>query len=115
VRLAILSSVTCLASPYFSTLFHKGHDFRKKKNIGYKMCVLIFSKNLSEISMILKIVQQDIIINVYTLSCKASFTLAGFLLNLNFVNRFYKNAVIQNFMKIRLVGAELFHADGQID
>jgi hypothetical protein len=39
----ILSSVVCPAVPYFSTLFHKQHDFRKKNAIQNKMCALIFS------------------------------------------------------------------------
>jgi hypothetical protein len=37
----------------------------------------------------------------------------GFQWNLNFLNRFSNKAQISSFIKIRLVGAELFHADGQ--
>jgi len=32
-----------------------------------------------------------------------------------FLDRFSKNPQISNFMKIRLVGAEMFHMDGQMD
>ena len=38
----ILSSVASPTVQHFSTLSHKRHDFRKR-GIGYKMCVLIFS------------------------------------------------------------------------
>ena len=40
----ILSSVSCLALPYFSTLTHKLHDFRKKKVVEYEMGVFILSR-----------------------------------------------------------------------
>ena len=33
MRRIVLSSVTSLAPPYFSTLCHKRHDFREKKAI----------------------------------------------------------------------------------
>jgi len=42
-----------------------------------------------------------------------------FLLDINgtwiFLYRFSKNTQMSNFMKIRPVGAELFHRDGQTD
>jgi len=43
-----LPAVACPALKYFPTLSHKEHDFRggknKLKNIGHKMCILIFSR-----------------------------------------------------------------------
>jgi DNA-binding winged helix-turn-helix (wHTH) protein len=38
----ILSSVECPVIAYFSTLSHKGHDFRKNVS-KHEVCVLIFS------------------------------------------------------------------------
>ena len=56
---------------FFSTLFHKSHDFRVGGNVpGYKMCVLIFSSIiLSEIFLTLKRITRDDIINVRKFSC----------------------------------------------
>jgi hypothetical protein len=42
MRCRVLSSAACQALPYFSTLYHKRYDFRKKVT-KRKMCVLIFS------------------------------------------------------------------------
>jgi hypothetical protein len=36
-------------------------------------------------------------------------------MKLEFLDRFSKNTQISDFTKIRLVGAELFHVDGQRD
>jgi len=49
------------ALPYFSTLFHKWHGFRKKKIIGYKMYVFIFPTTLSETFVILSRNERDMI------------------------------------------------------
>ena len=40
---------------------------------------------------------------------------SDFLINLNFLDRCSKNVRIQNFLKIRHLGTELFHADRQKD
>jgi len=46
-------------------------------------------------------------------SCKVPVILLRFELTLNFLDVFFEKYPISNFMKIRPVGAELFHADGQ--
>jgi hypothetical protein len=71
---------------------------------------LIFSTILFETFLIVRRIQRDIVINVKTSSCKVPVILVEF-----FLDRFSEKPHISNFMKIRLVGAELFHADGQTD
>jgi hypothetical protein len=57
---AILSSVTCHAQKYFSTSFHKWHDFLKKK--VNTICVLQVSVQfLPEIFFILRRTERDMI------------------------------------------------------
>jgi hypothetical protein len=78
MRHIVSSFVASLAPSYFSTLSHKRHDFRKKKKLLNIKCVLIFSANLSETFLTLRIIQQDIVINVKTFSCKVPDILVGF-------------------------------------
>ena len=68
---------------------------------------------LPETFLILRWTERDIIQNVYRSSCKVTVIIARFWWYLNFLDRFSKNPQISNFMKIRPVGGELFHADGQ--
>jgi len=77
--------------------------------------VLIFFTNFSEKFLILTRIERDMVINVYWSSCKVPVFLFRFKWNLNFLYRFSENNEMPYFMKIRPVGADLFHANGQTD
>jgi hypothetical protein len=84
-----------------------------KRLIEHKMCVLIFSTNLSETLFAFKIIQRDIVINALRLHVKYSLFLSHFNEACILAECFIKKKVlISDFMKIRSVGAE-FHADGR--
>ena len=65
---AVLLCVACLAVQCFSILSHKRRDFRKV--IKHKICVLIFSTNLSEIFLIQRRSEQNMTIKFYWNSYK---------------------------------------------
>ena len=67
---ALLSSVTCPARQYISTLSHKRHDFRKKQVTEHKIVFRFSPQRLSETILILRITNRDIIKNVCWSSCK---------------------------------------------
>jgi hypothetical protein len=85
--------------------------FEKKIVIECKMCVLRFSMSFALKFLMLRRIEQDMIKNVYYASCKVSVILFRSSGNLIFLDIFSKNIQIQNFIKIRPVRAELFHAD----
>ena len=87
---AILLSVTCLALQCFSTFSHKRHDFRLKKVIERKICVLVYRTIFPETFFIIKIIERDMIKNVYRSSCKLLVNFVRFLWNLNFLDTFSK-------------------------
>jgi hypothetical protein len=70
---------------------------------------------LSETFLILRRNERDIIKNVFCSSCKVTLILVRIQWNLNIFDRFSKNSEISNFMTIRTVGDELFHADRRTD
>ena len=111
---AILSPVALPTPQYFTTSSHKRHDFRKKKQ---EMCVLVFSTSFFETFLILRRNERYMIKNVHQSSCKVPTCYFSqiFEKKLNFLGRSSKNTQIYNFMNIRPVGAETFHADGQTD
>ena len=74
----MLSSEDCLTPLYISTLYHKWHDFRKKRIIEQKMCAVPVAKIFPEKSLILRRNQQDIILNVHRSSSKVPIIFASF-------------------------------------
>ena len=66
---------------------------------------------MSETFRILGIIRRDIILNVHS----SRLFLSDFNETLIFLTDFSKNTQISNFMKIRLVGAALFHVDRWTD
>jgi len=79
------------------------------------MCILIFSTDsdwkISHYTQSWK----EMIKNVYLSSYKVPLFWSDFYKNLNFLDRFSKSTQISNFMKICLLEAEFFHADGRTD
>jgi hypothetical protein len=98
---ALFWSVACLALPYFSTLSHKRHKYRKKKIvIEREICVLISPQLLSETFPILRSIELDI--KMYTsLHIKFPLFLFDFNETWTFSTYFRKILNISNFMKIR--------------
>jgi hypothetical protein len=70
---------------------------------------------LSETFLRLRSTDRDMIKSLYWSSYKVPVIFVRFYWNLNFLNRFSKNAQKSNVMKIRPVGSEVFHAEGRTD
>jgi hypothetical protein len=82
--------VACPASQYFSTLPYKGKIFERKNLLNIK-CDLVFFTNLSEIFIILRIIELDIIKICIGHHVKYPLLLSDFNDTLNFPDRFSKN------------------------
>ena len=81
----------------------------------HKTCILIFSTNLSETLLILRIERDAKRNAIHWTGWKVPVFLPRIQLNINFLYRFSKNIQISNFMKSCPVGAELFHAGRRTD
>ena len=89
---------------------------RISEKIFWKWIVFSFSlKILYETLFILRRIQRDVVTNVETSSRKILAALLTVQSDLNFVDRFSKNPLVKKLMKIRILGAELFHTDRQMD
>jgi len=77
MRSNLLSSVACLAVPYFSLLSHNWQDFPKTA-FEYKMCGLISSTASVETFLILRIIEREIIINFVDRHVKYQLFLSDF-------------------------------------
>jgi len=79
-----------------------------EKNLLHIICAFLFSETL----LTLRRIRRDIIITVHRSSCEVPpFFLPHCHETRVFSTDFQKNTRIPNFMKIRPVGTELFHAD----
>ena len=74
---AILSSVACPTVQYFPHYLIHG-SILKRRFTEYKMCVLIFSTQLSEIFFTLSRIERNMIETVYWSSCNVPFVISDF-------------------------------------
>ena len=111
----ILSSVACPALQYFSTLSHKRHDFRteKKRLLDVKFVIWFPLQILPGTFLILRKTGCDMIFKKKSSGVHVKCPLFWPYLNeaWNYSTDFRKVPKYNNFMKIRPVGVELFHAD----
>jgi hypothetical protein len=75
-RAGAILSASCLAPSYFSTLFHKRHDFRGTKSLNTKY-VSFSLQILFERFLMLSRNHRDTVIIVKTSSCKVTVIFVG--------------------------------------
>jgi hypothetical protein len=84
--------------------------FSKNKSLNIKFVFRVSLQLLSEIFIILRSNERDVIRNVHV---KYTLFLSDFNVTCIFSTYFRNMLKITHFMKIRPLGAQLFHADGQ--
>jgi len=109
--LPVMSSVSCPALSYFSTLSHKRHDFGEKV-IQHKICVWIFSTtfvwNISHSKKSWARYNHECIL-VFILSMGFSFQI---LMKLEFSGHIFKKCPNFKFQENPCGGSQVVHADG---
>jgi hypothetical protein len=109
-----LPSVVCPAVPYFSTLSHKRHDFRRIKLLNVKCVIWSSITLLSETFTIRRSFERGVI-NMNRRLYKIPVNYVRFYENWIFSTDFRKKTRIPDFIKTCPMGAELFYADGRTD
>jgi hypothetical protein len=99
-------------STIFFTFSHKRQDFLKKL-LNAKCVLWFYLQMLSETFLILRRNERDMIKNYIGLHVKYPFCFTTFNEIWNFRDRYSKNSQISVFIIVLLMGAQLFHADGQ--
>jgi hypothetical protein len=99
----------------FSLYLINGTILEKQKLLNTKYVYRVPLQSVSEAFFITGRTERDMIKNVHWSPCKVPLFLPNFNETLNFLDEFFKNYQISNFMKIRSVVAELFHADRRTD
>ena len=89
--------------------------FSGEKLFGLKCMFCVPLQLLSETFFIVRRIKRDMILSVRRSSCKVPAFLFYTVMKLEFSGRILENTPISHFMKIRSVGAELFHAGGRTD
>jgi hypothetical protein len=85
-----------------------GTIFGKKKLLNTKYVFVFSVQLLTETFFILRRIKRDIVINVHTSLCKVPVIIVGFSGKLKFLNRFWIQAQISNFINTHPVKAEFF-------
>ena len=84
-------------------------------NLLNTKCAFWFSICLSQIFLILRRNERNMIKKIYQSSCKVPVILVRFYSNLNLIDILSKNTQISNFLIIHPLGAVLFHVDRQTE
>ena len=88
LRRIMLSTVAPLVLPYFSTVSHNRNEFWKKKLLNTKRVFWIPLQILSEIFLILRRIQQAIIINLHRSSSKVPVILLRYEWNFRWILKY---------------------------